>query len=106
MTELLDNAGELDCVFAVNDVMAMGAIAACRDRGIRLPDGLALAGFDDIATLRDISPSLTTVRLPLTELGEQAITLVAEAPAGSPRRRRAKGTVALRESTPPRHSRR
>ncbi len=106
MTELLDSENELDCVFAVNDVMAMGAIAACRERGIRLPDDLALAGFDDIATLRDISPSLTTVRLPLTELGEQAMSLVAEAPAGSPRRRRVKGSVVVRESTPPRHSRR
>ncbi|MEO6997049.1 MAG: LacI family DNA-binding transcriptional regulator [Terracoccus sp.] len=102
MSELLDSAAELDCVFAVNDVMAMGAIAACRDRGIRLPDDLALAGFDDIATLRDISPSLTTVRLPLIELGEQAMGLIAEAPVGSPRRRRVKGTVVVRESTPPR----
>jgi LacI family transcriptional regulator len=102
MSALLDGSHGLDCVFSVNDVMAMGAIAACRDRGLSLPSDLALAGFDDIATLRDVSPSLTTVRLPLTELGHQAMGLVMEPVGTSPRRRRVRGTVVVRESTPPR----
>lgn len=54
MTGLLDCRAELACILAVNDVMAMGAIAACRDRGIRLPADLTMAGFDDIAKLRDV----------------------------------------------------
>lgn len=101
MTELLDGGHHVDCVFAVNDVMAVGALAACRDRGLTLPRDLALAGFDDIATLRDVTPSLTTVRLPLTEMGEEAMRLVAADPVARPRRRRVRGTVVVRSSTPP-----
>src|SRR3954452_8452416 len=47
LTELLEHPADIDCVFAVNDVMAVGAMAACRDQGLRLPEDLALAGFDD-----------------------------------------------------------
>jgi LacI family transcriptional regulator len=63
------------CVFAVNDVMAVGALAAFRDRGIVVPRDLSVAGFDDIPTLRDHVPALTTVRLPLADLGERALEL-------------------------------
>jgi LacI family transcriptional regulator len=100
MGELLDTAPDVECVFAVNDVMAVGAIAATRARGLRLPEDVALAGFDDIATLRDVTPALTTVRLPLEEIGAQAMAMVAEEAAASPRRRRVKGEVVLRDSTP------
>src|ERR1700685_3989085 len=48
-----------DCVFAVNDVMAVGALARLRADGLAVPGGLAVAGFDDITTLRDIYPPLT-----------------------------------------------
>src|SRR5271169_3053890 len=58
-----------DCVFAVTDVMAMGALARLRAGGLQVPAGIALAGFDDIATLRDVHPPLTTVRLPLKRMG-------------------------------------
>lgn len=101
MHHLLDTIPDLDCVFAVNDVMAVGAVAACRSRGLRLPGDLALAGFDDIAPLRDVTPSLTTVRLPLTDIGTQAMHLIDSPPSPRARRRRIRGTVVLRESTPP-----
>ena len=76
-------AGPLpDCVFAVTDVMAMGALARLRADGLQVPADIALAGFDDILTLRDVYPPLTTVRLPLKRMGEMAAGLVlAEAPA-------------------------
>src|SRR6202034_1677130 len=51
-----------DCVFAVNDVMAVGALARLRSAGLSVPGELGLAGFDDISTLRDVYPPLTTVR--------------------------------------------
>lgn len=101
MSDLLDRSPDVKCLFAVNDVMAMGAMAACRDRRVSVPGELAVAGFDDITTLRDISPSLTTVHLPLPDLGAMAMSLVLLPPAASPRRRRVKGTVVIRESTPP-----
>jgi LacI family transcriptional regulator len=65
-----------DCVFAVTDVMALGALARLRAGGLAVPADIALAGFDDIATLRDVYPSLTTVRLPLKRMGEMAANLV------------------------------
>lgn len=99
LTELLDGGEEVECVFAVNDVMAVGAMAACRDRGLSLPQDLGLAGFDDISTLRDVTPALTTVRLPLEHLGALAVSLVVD-PADEPRVRRVKGEVVLRQSTP------
>ena len=90
------------CLFAVNDVMAVGAMAALRDAGLRLPQDLAVAGFDDIATLRDVVPALTTVHLPLERLGTEALALALAEPSpdARPRLRRVGGTVVVRESTP------
>jgi LacI family transcriptional regulator len=69
-----------DCVFAVTDVMAMGALARLRAGGLAVPADIALAGFDDIATLRDVYPPLTTVRLPLKRMGEMAANLILSEP--------------------------
>ncbi len=76
MTELLSDGVKPEVVFAVNDVMAVGALAACRDAGVSVPGDVRVAGFDDIPTLRDIIPSLTTVRVPLEHIGEFAVSLV------------------------------
>ena len=100
MQELLHQRADVSCVFAVNDVMAVGAMAALRDRRVALPKGMAVAGFDDIATLRDVRPRLTTVRVDLEELGRTALDLALSEPAATPRTRRARCNVVLRESTP------
>ena len=63
-------------MFAVTDVMAVGALARLRAGGLPVPADIALAGFDDIGTLRDVYPPLTTVRLPLKRMGEMAAGLV------------------------------
>lgn len=60
------------CIFAVNDVMAIGTAAALRSEGLRIPRDAAIAGFDDIETLRDFRPALSTVRLPLEDIGRLA----------------------------------
>jgi LacI family transcriptional regulator len=94
-----------ECVFAVTDVMAMGALARLRAGGLRVPADIALAGFDDILTLRDVYPPLTTVRLPLKRMGEMAANLVladAEPSCDQPRVIPVPGEVILRESTLPR----
>ena len=94
-----------DCVFAVTDVMAMGALARLRAGGLRVPADIALAGFDDILTLRDVYPPLTTVRLPLKQMGEMAASLVlsgAETGRDQPRVIPVPGEVILRDSTLPR----
>ena len=104
MSTVLARGGRLpDCVFAVNDVMAVGALARLRAAGISVPGAVAVAGFDDIVTLRDVFPPLTTVRLPLTRMGEMAASLVlSEQPAEQPRVIPVPGEVVLRESTTPR----
>lgn len=85
------------CVFAVNDVMAVGALAAYRERGVRVPEDVSVAGFDDIATLRDQVPALTTVRLPLQDMGARALELALGAGEGVVVEQVA-GEVVLRES--------
>jgi LacI family transcriptional regulator len=89
-----------DCVFAANDVMAVGALARLRAAGLSVPDDVGLAGFDDISTLRDVYPPLTTVRLPLERMGEMAARLVlTEGEADQPRVIPMPGEVVLRDST-------
>lgn len=92
---------DCDCVFAVNDVMAVGALAALREHGVPVPGRVGVAGFDDIETLRDVTPSLTTVALPLEEMGRLALRMALDGGQDHPsRRHRVEGVVVLRDSTP------
>lgn len=59
-------------MFAANDAMAIGALSALREAGVRVPDEMALAGFDDIPVSRFLSPPLTTVRVGIAEVGDRA----------------------------------
>lgn len=103
-----------DMVFAVNDVMAVGAMAAAREAGVSIGPDVGIAGFDDIVTLRDVTPALTTVQVPLPRIGSLATELAlgqADVPsddhhltvrADGTRVVTVAGTVVLRDSTPPR----
>jgi LacI family transcriptional regulator len=62
-----------DAVFAANDVMAIGCLAAFRAAGVRVPDDIALAGFDDIPLAALVNPALTTARVRIAELGKSAL---------------------------------
>lgn len=95
--KVLNRELDVDCVFAVNDVMAVGAMSALRARGVDVPGQLGIAGFDDIAALRDVWPGLTTVRLPLEQMGRRALELAIE--GGTPRTETFSAEVVLREST-------
>jgi LacI family transcriptional regulator, galactose operon repressor len=99
--EQLVQAGlDATCVFACNDVMAVGAMAAFREHGLRVPDDVSVAGFDAIRTLRDLVPQLTTVHLHLEELGERAAMLaLAGAPEDPAQLVQVRGRVVLRDST-------
>jgi len=83
-------------VVAANDVMALGAISAFRSLGLQVPQDVRVAGFDDIPTLSDYVPSLTTVRLPLEEIGRLAAELACGGTADAARS--VSGTPVLRES--------
>jgi len=68
-----------DAVFAANDMMAIGCLAALGEAGLRVPDDVALAGFDDIPIARYVAPSLTTIRVPISGLGTAALDALCKA---------------------------
>ncbi|APY88258.1 LacI family transcriptional regulator [Streptomyces alfalfae] len=70
--ELLRRDPSLTAVVAANDTVAIGACAALRGAGLRIPDDVSVAGFDDLPFSGDAVPALTTVRLPLYEAGARA----------------------------------
>ena len=72
MQGLLREPGRFDAVFCANDAMAVGAIGALHGAGLRVPDDVAVVGFDDIPIARFLTPPLTTVRVPIAELGTSA----------------------------------
>ncbi|WP_295952309.1 LacI family DNA-binding transcriptional regulator [uncultured Xanthomonas sp.] len=63
-------------IFCFSDQMALGALAACRDLGIRVPDDLSIVGFDDLASSSYLTPPLTTIRQPMREIGVRAVNLL------------------------------
>jgi sigma-B regulation protein RsbU (phosphoserine phosphatase) len=71
-----DRKVHFDALVASNDYMALAAILALQDRGLRVPSDVAVVGFDDIEDARFSTPPLTTVRQPLYQQGEAALDLV------------------------------
>jgi len=84
MTTLLAADPKLDGVFVANDVMAFGAMRALRKAGRRVPDDVAVVGFDDIPASAMTHPPLSTVRQPLYEMGRTAASMVMAAVRGEP----------------------
>jgi DNA-binding LacI/PurR family transcriptional regulator len=68
MKALLHRQADLDAVFVANDPMAIGALEVLRSAGRRVPDDVALIGFDDVADAATTDPPLTTVRQPLESM--------------------------------------
>ena len=69
--QLLSEGTRFDAIFAANDNMAIGALESLRRAGVRVPEDVAVAGFDDIPLARHIE--ITTVRVRIAELGERAL---------------------------------
>jgi LacI family transcriptional regulator len=74
--QLLAEHPDLTALIALNDVMAAGVLAAAKDTGRDVPGDLSVIGFDDLPFTADLSPALTTVRLPLRHMGERAMALL------------------------------
>jgi len=86
-------------ILATNDDMAIGILSVLRARGIRVPEDMSVSGFDDVTVAQDLAPSLTTVRLPMVAMGEQALELALKDPGSRPRRRVAGAELVVRDST-------
>ncbi len=82
VTELLGRKRPFDAVFAANDQMAIDAMLALRAHGLRVPEDVAVVGFDDIPLARYVAPSLTTIRQPARTLGSRAVQAVLAALRG------------------------
>lgn len=84
MTRLLERG--VDAVFAANDRMAAGAIAAARRAGLRVPEDVAVAGFDDSGLAATHEPSITTMRQPWEQISAQMVHVLLDVIAGGPPR--------------------
>jgi LacI family transcriptional regulator len=96
---VLAEHADVTAVVALNDDMAIGALSALRAAGVSVPADISVAGFDDIEVAEDLAPSLTTIRLPMRQMGELALELALSAPAARPRRRTTSHELVVRDST-------
>ncbi|TWD81337.1 LacI family transcriptional regulator [Kribbella amoyensis] len=78
MTALLESGQKFDAVLGLNDTLALGALRVLAQRGIRVPDDLAVAGFDDIDEARYSTPTLTTVDPGRAQIATTAVELLVE----------------------------
>jgi LacI family transcriptional regulator len=98
--QLLDRG--VDAIFCANDATAVGALGTIRARGLRVPEDVALAGFDDLEFAARLDPPLTTIRQGVHELGVEAahsLFQLLENPAGGPRRVVLPTELIIRQST-------
>jgi LacI family transcriptional regulator len=99
--QLIDRHPDMTAIFGLNDLMAVGALSALRARGICVPDQIAVVGFDDIPLASDVTPSLTTVRVPMVEMGARALALALEPGSHPLRVEQMPTSLVIRASTGP-----
>jgi LacI family transcriptional regulator len=82
MERILDSGVQIDAVFVASDLMARGALEVLRRSGRRVPDDVALIGFDDSPIALSVQPALTTMRQPSLQQGEQMASVLLDLLAG------------------------
>jgi DNA-binding LacI/PurR family transcriptional regulator len=82
MTKLLERRPDLDAVFVASDVMAIGALNALRRAGRRVPEDVAIGGFDDSSAAVAARPALTTIRQPYHRISSEMVRLLLGAISG------------------------
>jgi len=98
----LDLENPPTAIFASNDVMAMAAMDAVRERGLKAPEDISILGFDDIPQASRVRPALTTVRQPLEQMGRVATQMLLEIlkhPENKPDRIELPTELIIRDST-------
>lgn len=96
----LERSPRATALFAANDAMAIGALSALREAGVAVPRDIALVGFDDVPIARYLAPPLTTVAVPIAELGRAAFDVLHTMIRGdaAPGNRKLKTALVVRES--------
>ena len=102
MARLLNLNRPPTAVFCYNDRLALGAMRAVREHGLRVPRDISIVGFDDLFLSSYADPPLTTIRQPKHDMGCQATEILLELLAGGkPASLIATGTLVVRHSTAP-----
>lgn len=97
---LTDPAGPPDAIVCGSDLIASGVLLAARELGISVPGNLAVTGFDDLELATHTTPPLTSMRMPLKQLGTAAVSLLLDYPNGvSPRSVLLDTSILYRDST-------
>jgi LacI family transcriptional regulator len=99
--EILRDHPDTTAIIALNDAMAMGVLSTLRAHRVAVPERVSVVGFDDVSVAADLAPSLTTIRLPMMEMGKMALGLALKPPSARPRRRSTGHTLVVRDSTGP-----
>jgi DNA-binding LacI/PurR family transcriptional regulator/DNA-binding response OmpR family regulator/nitrogen-specific signal transduction histidine kinase len=87
MQQILDSGAPFTALIASNDLSCLGAIQCLKEAGRRIPEDVAVIGFDDILDARSLSPSLTTIRHPTFSLGHQSVITLLDHIRGSASRK-------------------
>lgn len=82
MVQQLSLAEPPSAIWCADDTLAVGAMAAAKDRGYTVPEDISIVGFDDTKIAAVLRPALTTVRQPLNEIGRRAVELLLDAATG------------------------
>lgn len=96
---LLAAADRPDAIFAANDMMALGCLFAMQQGGLRIPEDVGLAGFDDIPLARYVHPALTTMRVDIADLGARAMRVLVDDAVGTQSVAPLSTTLIARQST-------
>ena len=86
-------------ILALSDLMAIGVLQELRRHRMRVPEDISVMGIDDIKVAQSLAPALTTVAVPLTEMGEIAFSMLRKPSAARPRRRLVTARLVVRDST-------
>jgi DNA-binding LacI/PurR family transcriptional regulator len=101
MRQLLDQAPDLDAVFAASDAMAAGALPVLREAGRSVPGDVQVVGFDDSGLAATLDPPLTTVRHPLDRISDEMVRLLTDVINGrTPLSITVPTTLVVRDSSP------
>ena len=81
--EMLERFPETDGIVATNDMVAISSYKVLRSKGIRVPEDIQIVGFDDIRFSSLVSPAVTTIHQPITEMGKRAVEIIFRYAEGS-----------------------
>ena len=101
--DLLKNNPELTALFCHNDLIAIGALQACTELDLQVPNDIAIIGYDDIRMAALVSPALTTLHVPRAEIGTRAMKMLLEQienESTEPKEIHLQPTLIIRESAP------